>query len=130
MSGYDAGFYQHGGANRPYFPIWTSPDVWTPENPGGKYPRVVGSGWYESGVGKSTFWKRNGAYIRLKNLNIGYSIPKTVLSPVGLTSAQVFFNGTNLFSISEVNELMDPEQAYYDSYPLMKTFTIGLNFSF
>ncbi|GAB6120950.1 TonB-dependent receptor [Dysgonomonas termitidis] len=130
MSGVDAGFYQHGGDNRPYFPIWTSPDVWTPENPAGKYPRVVGSSWYESGVGYSTFWKRNGAYIRLKNLNIGYSIPKTVLSPVGLTSAQVFFNGTNLFSISEVNELMDPEQAYYDSYPLMKTFTIGLNFSF
>ncbi|GAB6009526.1 TonB-dependent receptor [Dysgonomonas reticulitermitis] len=130
MSGYDAGFYQHGGDNRPYFPIWVSPEVWTPENPNGKYPRVVGSGWYESGVGKSTFWQRNGAYIRLKNLNIAYSIPKTALKQLGLTQAQVFFNGTNLFCISEVNELMDPEQAYYDSYPLMKSFTFGLNFSF
>jgi TonB-linked SusC/RagA family outer membrane protein len=130
ISGAEAGIYQHGGANRPYFPIWASSEVWTPENPDGKYPRVVGSGWYESGVGNSTFWKRNGAYIRLKNLNIGYSIPKSVLKPIGLTQAQVFLNGTNLFSISEVNEFMDPEQAFYDSYPLMKTFTIGLNFSF
>lgn len=130
VTGHDAGFYQHGGANRPYFPIWASSDVWTPENPEGKYPRVVGSSWYESGVGKSTFWKRNGAYIRLKNLNIGYSLPKTVLKHIGLTQAQLFVNGTNLFSISAINEFHDPEQAYYDSYPLMKTFTVGLNFSF
>ena len=39
-------------------------------------------------------------------------------------------NATNLFSISAVNEFMDPEQEYYDSYPLMKTFTFGLNFTF
>ncbi|GHU89019.1 SusC/RagA family TonB-linked outer membrane protein [Bacteroidia bacterium] len=131
VSGYDAGIYQHGGANRPYFPLWTSPDVWTPENTDGKYPRVVGSSWYESGVGKTTFWQRNGAYIRLKNLNIGYKIPKSILSHLGLTDAQLFFNGTNLFAFSELSEFyMDPEQAYYDSYPLMKTFTFGLNVSF
>ncbi|MDR3338724.1 MAG: TonB-dependent receptor [Candidatus Symbiothrix sp.] len=131
VSGYDAGIYQHGGSNRPYFPLWTSPDLWTPENPDGKYPRVVGSSWYESGVGRTTFWQRNGAYIRLKNLNIGYKIPKSILNLVSLTEAQVFFNGTNLFALSELTEFyMDPEQAYYDSYPLMKTFTFGLNVSF
>jgi TonB-linked SusC/RagA family outer membrane protein len=132
VSGADGnkGFQQYGGANRPYFPIWTGDDVWTPENPGAKYPRVVGSVWYESGAGITSFWKRNGAYIRLKNLNISYAIPRTLLRHVGLTQGQLFLNGTNLFSISQVNEFMDPEQAYYDSYPLMKTFTVGLNFSF
>jgi len=42
----------------------------------------------------------------------------------------VFMNATNLFSISAMNEFMDPEQKYYDSFPLMRSFTFGLNFSF
>lgn len=130
MGGVDGGFNQHGGTTRPYFPIWTSDDCYTLENPEGKYPRVIGKNWYESGVGKTSFWLRNGAYLRLKNINIGYDLPKHILRPLGLSNAQVFANATNLFSISAVNEFMDPEQEYYDSYPLMKTFTFGLNFTF
>ena len=125
------GFYQHGGAVRPYFPIWTSDKVYDPErNPNGVYPRIVGSGWYESGAGNTSYWMRNGAYLRLKNLNIGYDLPMGILRPLGISRAQVFANATNLFCISAVTEFLDPEQKYYDSYPLMKTFSFGLNFSF
>lgn len=130
VGGADGGFYQWGGSTRPYFPIWTSDECWSPENPDGKYPRVIGQNWYESGVGNTSFWLRNGAYLRLKNLNIGYDLPDLLLRPLGLLHAQVFMNATNLFSISAINEFMDPEQAYYDSYPLMKSFTFGLNFKF
>lgn len=130
VGGADGGFYQWGGLARPYFPIWTDNECWSPENPQGKYPRITGQNWYESGVGKTSFWLRNGAFLRLKNLNIGYNLPKSILRPLGLIHAQVFMNATNLFSISEVNEFMDSEQAYYDSYPLMKSFTFGLNFKF
>lgn len=131
VGGVDGGFYQWGGANRPYFPIWTSDKVYDPEyNPNGVYPRIVGSGWYESGAGNTSFWLRNGAYLRLKNLNIGYQIPKSILNHVGLTQAQLFMNATNLFCISDVTEFLDPEQKYYDSYPLMRTFSFGLNVSF
>ena len=130
VGGADGGFYQHRGATRPYFPIWTSDDCWRPDNVDGKYPRVIGKSWYESGVGKTSFWLRNGAYLRLKNVNVGYDLPANVLRPLGLTHAQVFMNATNLFSISAINEFMDPEQEYYDSYPLMKSFTFGLNFTF
>ena len=73
---------------------------------------------------------RNGAYLRLKNLNIGYDLPMAILRPLGITHAQVFANATNLFCISAVTEFLDPEQEYYDSYPLMRTFSFGLNFSF
>lgn len=131
VGGVDGGFYQHGGAVRPYFPIWTSDKCYDPElNPNGVYPRVIGSSWYESGAGNTSFWMRNGAYLRLKNLNIGYDLPKVILRPLGITNAQVFANATNLFCISAVTEFLDPEQKYYDSYPLMKTFSFGLNFSF
>ena len=124
------GMPQYGGNTRPYYPIWTSEKCWSPENPDGIYPRVIGKNQYESGYGDTDFWMRNGAYVRLKNLNVGYDLPMAVLRPLGLTRAQVFMNATNLFSISAMNEFMDPEQKYYDSFPLMRSFTFGLNFSF
>lgn len=131
VGGVDGGFYQHGGTIRPYFPIWTSDKVYDPElNPDGVYPRITGTSWYESGAGNTSYWMRNGAYLRLKNLNIGYDLPMAILRPLGITHAQVFANATNLFCISAVTEFLDPEQEYYDSYPLMRTFSFGLNFSF
>lgn len=124
-----AGMRQHGGTVRPYYPIWAS-DVWTPDNPDAKYPRVVGRNWYESGTGATSFWIHNGAYVRLKNLNIGYSLPKEVLDNIGVSSVQIFLNGTNLFAISDVTEFHDPEQKNYDSYPVMKSYSVGMNFKF
>ncbi|MGP1436020.1 MAG: SusC/RagA family TonB-linked outer membrane protein [Phocaeicola sp.] len=124
-----AGIRQYGGAIRPYYPIWAD-DVWTPENPNAKYPRPVGSNWYESGTGSQSFWIKNGSFLRLKNLNVGYDIPKSIISHLGLTGAQIFFNGTNLFVISAMTEFQDPEQDCYDSFPLMKSFTFGLNVKF
>ncbi len=123
------GMRQHGGTVRPYYPIWAS-DVWTPENTNAKYPRPIGQNWYESGTGATSFWIRNGAYLRLKTLNIAYNIPKDWASKLKLASAQIYVNGTNLFSISKVKEFHDPEQLNYDSFPVMKTFTVGLDFKF
>ncbi len=102
----------------------------SPENPYGIYPRVIGKNQYESGYGNTDFWMRNGAYVRLKNLNVDMTCLWLFFRPLGLTRAQVFMNATNLFSISAMNEFMDPEQKYYDSFPLMRSFTFGLNFSF
>ncbi len=123
------GMRQHGGTVRPYYPIWAD-DVWTPENPNAKYPRPVGQNWYESGTGATSFWIRNGAYLRLKNLNIAYNIPKKWASLLKLGSLQVYANGTNLFAISKVKEFHDPEQKNYDSFPIMKTYTVGLDLKF
>lgn len=124
-----AGMRQHGGTVRPYYPIWAS-DVWTPENTGAKYPRPVGQNWYESGSEATSFWIRNGAYLRLKVLNVAYNLPKAWTSRLKLSSTQIFLNGTNLFSVSKVKEFHDPEQKNYDSFPIMKTFTVGLDFKF
>src|SRR5690606_34462216 len=123
------GIRQHGGSFRPYYPIWAD-DVWTAENPGAKYPRVVGSNWAESGTGNSSFWIRNGAYLRLRDLNISYALPTGVADALKIKGASVFFNGTNLFVLYEMTEFLDPEQKMYDSYPVMKTFTLGLDFKF
>lgn len=124
-----AGMRQHGGTIRPYYPLWAD-DVWTPENPNAKYPRPIGYNWYESGTGSTSFWIRNGAYLRLKNLNVAYNLPQSWVSSINVANAQVFFNGTNLFSISDMKEFHDPEQKNYDSFPLMKSLTVGLNVKF
>ncbi|SFU67866.1 TonB-linked outer membrane protein, SusC/RagA family [Porphyromonadaceae bacterium KHP3R9] len=115
--------------DRPYFSIWAK-DYWTPENPDAKYPRVSGA-WMEPeyGGGPSSFWLRNGSYLRLKNLNIGYTLPSKWYNALGLQKVQVFVNGTNLFVLSGFKEY-DPEQETLDSYPLMKTFTGGLSINF
>lgn len=47
-----------------------------------------------------------------------------------INSVNVFFNGTNLFVLSPMTEFHDPEQKMYDSYPVMKTFTLGLDVKF
>lgn len=123
------GLNQYGGSVRPYYPLWAG-DVWTPDNTDSKYPRPIGKSWYESGGAGSSFWIRNGAYLRLKNLNIAYSLPKSIINRVALNEAKIFFTGTNLFVFSAMTELHDPEQKSYDSYPLMKSFTFGLQVKF
>jgi len=121
------GVFQTGGT--PYFELWAK-DYWTPENPNSKYPMASDMfGNQNVGGGPSTFWIRNGAYIRLKNIDLGYALPGKWISRLGLQKVRVFANGTNLFAITGFKE-HDPEQERLDSYPLMKTYTAGLNVTF
>lgn len=118
------GVFQVGG--RPYFELWTK--RWTPTNTDAKYPRA--GGWMEEyGAATSNFWMRNGAYVRLRNLNISYQLPQQWISLFKMHTFRVFFNGSNLFVISAIKE-MDPEQATIDSYPVMKTFAGGVTITF
>jgi TonB-dependent starch-binding outer membrane protein SusC len=115
--------------DRPYFELWKD-NYWTPENPNAKYPRVAAD-WMrpELGGGASSFWLRNGAYMRLKNLDIAYTLPQKWYGKLGVDKVQIFTNATNLFSIDGMDE-HDPEQNTLDSYPLMKTFTGGVSINF
>lgn len=116
-------------SDRPYFELWAS-DYWTPDNIDAKYPRATGE-WMEPDVGggPSTFWMRNGAYLRLKNLDIAYVLPSKWYRKLGVQNVQIFGNATNLFCISGIGE-HDPEQNTLDSYPIMKTFTAGISINF
>ncbi|MBO9620756.1 MAG: SusC/RagA family TonB-linked outer membrane protein, partial [Niabella sp.] len=95
-------------ADRPYFQLWT--DAYSPDlNPNGKYPMASGS-FSDPDLmgGSSSFWKRNGAYTRLKNVMLAYSLPKRWIHKAGLTNVQLSLNATNLFTITKFKEY-DPE---------------------
>lgn len=126
------GDYIGGGVfqiDRPYFSLWT--DHWSPSNPDAKYPRA-GNMWTEADFGGSTssFWMRSGAYLRMKNINVGYSFPKRLISSLKMENLKIYVNATNLFDISGSWNEMDPEQYLLDSYPVMKTYTAGISVTF
>jgi TonB-linked SusC/RagA family outer membrane protein len=75
----------------------------------------------------STFWLRNGAYLRFKTLEVGYTVPKHITNKAHMNTVRVFFIGTNLF-VWDYIKYWDPELASENGlkYPLAKTFTFGL----
>lgn len=100
-------------------------DHWSLQNPNAAYPRVYGYGDPNVSV-PSTFWLRNAAFVRLKNVNIAYSLPENIIQKAGFKTVSVFLTGTNLLTFDKIKE-MDPEVYSISAYPLMKTFTLGLN---
>jgi hypothetical protein len=80
----------------------------------------------------SSFWMVNCSYLRLKSLELGYTIPVRLIKSLGVENARVFFNSYNLFTISDLT-YTDPEHPdtdYGAEYPNSKTFNFGLNITF
>ena len=106
------------------FRYWA--DSWSPENPNGRYPgyRVQN---YRTRFDESTFFLVDNSFLRMKNLNVSYSLPKNFIGKTGLNNVRVFFTGMNLFMLYSDNEIYDPEMNNITSYPMMKSYTFGLN---
>jgi TonB-linked SusC/RagA family outer membrane protein len=105
-------------------------DRWTPSNPNASFPRLT------DGIGNnqinSSYWMRNGAYMRLKNLQLGYTFPAKWLAKAKVEQLRLFVSGSNLFTISNFYKGFDPERNDNNGefYPVMKTYTFGLNLRF
>ncbi|NLR79713.1 SusC/RagA family TonB-linked outer membrane protein [Chitinophaga eiseniae] len=103
------------------FAYWN--DHWTPENPNAAFPRAGRN----TADDASTFWLRNGSFLRLKNVNLSYELPRLLVKRSGLAAVRLFFTGTNLLLLEDHVKVRDPEAASMRSYPLMKNYTFGLN---
>ena len=83
-----------------------------------------------SGNNRNDFWTTNIRYLRLKNLELGYSFSKTLLQKVNISALRIYVNGSNLFSFDNVKEYeIDPEISAGNGlvYPQQKIYTLGLN---
>ena len=99
------------------------------EDPHATYPRLT-YGYNGNNYQPSTYWQRNGSYLRLKNLEIGYTLPKRWVNPLRINHVRVYFMGTNLLTFSDF-DLWDPEMGSTTGkeYPISRTYTVGLTVS-
>ncbi|MCU7694160.1 SusC/RagA family TonB-linked outer membrane protein [Haoranjiania flava] len=112
---------------------WISRDISgdpATENPNAKYPRLSYGG-SPNNYRASTFWMRDGSYLRFKTLEMGYSVPTRIVNKLGLSSSRIYLLAYNLLVWDKV-KVWDPEMASSDGtrYPLPRTLTVGLNFKF
>lgn len=107
---------------------------WTDNNPSNTYPRLQGAGTTQS----SSYYVEDGSYIRLKNIVLGYTLPKDVLKKISLNNLRVYVSADNIFTLTKYSGY-DPEVSYwnplltgldYTSYPRSRTITFGLNLKF
>ncbi|SHI56193.1 TonB-linked outer membrane protein, SusC/RagA family [Arenibacter nanhaiticus] len=110
-------------------------DYWTPENTEGFFPRNYPLGGVNYGISRSTQTKYlvNGAYLRIKNLTLGYSIPQEILKKNKIDKLRIYIAGENLFSINDYPDGINTELAIQGSggiYPYLKNYSIGLNLTF
>ena len=110
-------------------------DSWTPENPNAEYPVLVPEANSSDNFVTSDKWVKSGAYMRLKNIVLGYSLPKRWVDKVKFESARVYVSGQNILTLSSFYKGYDPEVNYGGSlggefYPIMQTFSFGLDIKF
>lgn len=101
---------------------------WTPGTAAkATYPRLsVGSN--VNNQRSSSFWLKNGSYLRLKNVELAYSLPQNWISFMKMDRARIFVNGNNLLTITKLDRV-DPE-VYVWNYPTQRVFNIGVNVQF
>lgn len=105
-------------------------DYWTPDNPNASLPRHYAGSDHNYQI--SDHWLQNAAYIRLKNLQVGYTLPKSLTNKIGINRCRLYFSGDNLAELSKLNKNFDPELTSTSGvmYPIMRSFSFGLNLAF
>ena len=105
---------------------WENP--WSVSNPKGIWPRLAGPG---NNVGQTSFWLDDLSFLRVKNIQIGYNLPKKWLAKLTIDNLRIYASGENLATFTKFRGL-DPERLgnASDMYPLNKSFSIGFNLGF
>ncbi len=112
-----------------YYSSWAD-NRWSPDTPDGTYPRVSerASSAVSGGLFRNDFWLDDASFIRLKNIQIGYSLPSSILDRLSVSNARIYASGFNVFTITEVEDY-DPEGASESGqfYPQQRIINLGLN---
>ncbi len=117
-------------------------DTWTPENPGAYFPAAHISTRDGKNKHRQSRFMQNASYIRLKNLTLGYSLPQRLITTMGLSQAQVYVAGMNLWEATKIRKPLDPEYLRRNvlaeefnnngavEYPLQRLYSLGIRVGF
>lgn len=112
--------------------IWR--DAWTPDNHDASMPRIFydTNSASSSRLVQSDFWLQDTSYLRLKNLQLGYTLPKGWLNSVGVENIRIYYSVENLLTFDKMKINIDPESTSQrlSSYPLLRTHAFGVNVTF
>ncbi len=92
-----------------------------------KYPAAT-DGANANNFRRSTIWIKDASYIRLKNMEVGYTFPAKLINQVGLSNARLFVNGTNIYTWDKINNVIDAESDNW--YPIQMALNFGLQVNF
>ncbi len=133
----DAGFGWGGSPTHEVTKTWGyyTDDPTDPRNINALYPRLSTT---FSDVDRNypfnqtTVWFRNGNFLSLRNIEVGYSLPKRLIAKLNMTKCRFYFSGYNLHTWSHFDSGFDPEVPtnYVWTYPKTKSFSVGVNVSF
>ena len=127
----------HGNGNSPVYLLedrWHRADLYDPDSEWipGRYP-AIRKGEFSYNNKNSDFWLHNVRYLRIKNLEVGYSLPAQLLRPIRAQKVRVYANVSNLCSFDNVGKFgVDPEitAAAAVVYPQQRTFLLGFNITY
>ena len=103
-------------------------DAWTPENPNAMWPRMYQNAEWNWWISDRTL--HNAAYFSMKNLQVGYTLPQTWMEKIKVERLRLYANVRNPFIIDNYVEYLDPRLNAYNNYPVLRSYTIGLNLTF
>ena len=131
-NGVITGSGRHAFLSQSNYPQTAHLDHWSFENPdpNAAYPRLTFDKNYNQKF--STFWMENAAYLRLKNVQVGYSFSQPWMEKLNLEKLRIYFSGDNLLTVTDFFYAYDPETPRQSGglYPQVKTFVFGFNLTF
>ncbi|MGN6511280.1 MAG: SusC/RagA family TonB-linked outer membrane protein, partial [Chitinophaga sp.] len=148
--GFDASVFIQGVGKRDWYPNasnhyfwgvfaqpWTNVqlhnlDSWTPEHRDAYFPRVksyIAEDQSELGA-PQTRYLQNAAYLRLKNVTVGYTLPASLTKKAHIERLRIYFGAENIFTRSGLKARIDPEGLSGSVYPFQQTYSGGLNLNF
>ncbi len=111
-------------------PLTAQKDYWTSTNVNARYPRIAPNAMYGNNQHASDFWHFDASYCRVKYIQLGYTFDQMFLKRLGVQSIRLYVNAQNPFTFSK-EKLVDPEsRGQLGAYPLVKTYSFGLNLNF
>ncbi|SMO54972.1 TonB-linked outer membrane protein, SusC/RagA family [Fodinibius sediminis] len=122
-------------------------DSWTPDNPNASAPILEAASTFSTNEVQNSYYVEDGSYLRLKNVQLGYTIPKDILAPSGISSLRVYVQAANLITVTNYSG-PDPEVGYNagggadaggaptafgideGAYPTARQFRVGISLSY